>query len=428
MDRALSPGRFIRYRQGASFVRGLRGVARDLERRVEAGHADQAADLYRTFIGACHEKAREMDDSGGELGQFVQDLFVAWLRAQQAAAIPAPEAIQALVSWMDHDEFGFCYEIEREVAPAMGPEYLAHFVAVARFRLAGSPPDDGSVGGAPRRQWTAILRTLLAAQGDADGYRRHCEASGGVTAADCDALAEIHERAGRLEAALAWVERGRGASRSGATGSLAAHELYERHLSLLQRLGRADEALAEVWTHFARDPSSYGYDELMERAPAAEKASWHERAVAVAEAARLRASMETLLKAGEPGRLAHRLQHEPDHELRELDPYAISPVARALERSQPAAAARLHRIAAENILDEAVSRQYGHALRHLERARECYHASGQEAAWAELVEHLRRQHRRKIRFMPGLERVARGEPARPPRPSLVAQAKRRRFR
>ena len=65
--------------------------------------------------------------------------------------------------------------------------------------------------------------------------------------------------------------------------------------------------------------------------------------------------------------------------------------------------------------------QHGDALRHLDRARECWETAEVEADWIALVDELRRVHRRKSSFMPGFERVVR----RVPEPSFIERTKKR---
>ena len=100
MKQALRPGAFIKYGVSYEFVRGLEPVAQGLDSLVLTEQGS-AAKLYEIFIGACHEKAEEIDDSGGNLAMFVQQLFVDWVRARQAAKHDATDTIRRLVAWVE---------------------------------------------------------------------------------------------------------------------------------------------------------------------------------------------------------------------------------------------------------------------------------------------------------------------------------------
>jgi hypothetical protein len=424
IEHALKAGTFVRYRSMVEFVRGLQAVADRLAELVGAGDPDLAADLYQTFIAACQEKAEEIDDSGGDLGRFAQDLFVGWVRARQAAKADCGETVRSLGAWMDDDPYGYCYEIEREVTKVMDPPHLAAFARLARERLDQAPADDGGSAGFPRRRWTEVLRHTLAVQGDARAYLELCQASR-LRADDCHVLARIHDSRGESETALDWVRRGLALARQDRFRSGVVSDLEEQQLSLLRRLGRQDEAMAVAWAEFQEGPSRFRYETLLENVPAGERAAWHERAMMTAEGGEAAAAIELFVETGERLRLARRVTSLSDAELESLSHYVLEPAARALRASNPALAARLHRALAKRILTARSSRHYPIALRHLERARSAYEASGQENVWNELIRDLRETHRRKSSLMPGLERLAAGLPAREPRPSLVERAKRR---
>jgi len=80
---ALSPGSFISYNASWSFVDDVQGVANDIGKIIKK-EPQRAAKLYETFIATCHEKADEIDDSSGNFGMLVEDLFCGWIQARQA--------------------------------------------------------------------------------------------------------------------------------------------------------------------------------------------------------------------------------------------------------------------------------------------------------------------------------------------------------
>jgi hypothetical protein len=68
MERALRLGSFIDYGAAWSFVTELEEVAEQIGRLLPE-EDERAIDLYETFIAGCYEKAEEIDDSSGNLGE-----------------------------------------------------------------------------------------------------------------------------------------------------------------------------------------------------------------------------------------------------------------------------------------------------------------------------------------------------------------------
>lgn len=64
---------------------------------------ESAANLFAAFISGCHEKAEEVDDSGGHFGMLIEDLFAGWIKASWAAGRESAAIAQLLISWMEHD-------------------------------------------------------------------------------------------------------------------------------------------------------------------------------------------------------------------------------------------------------------------------------------------------------------------------------------
>lgn len=421
MTEAFQPGEFISYRASFDFVCGLEDVAERLEALVEGGKAATAASLYELFLAGVYEKAEEIDDSGGSLGMFATDLFCGWARARQAAATDPEETIDILLGWMDGDDYGFCHRLERDLVKVLDPEGLGAFAARVRARLDASAPDDRGSAGYPRRRWTEVLKHVLAARADADGYLRLCEESA-LASADCEVLAGIHEGRGELEEALSWVERGLALVDGERSGVSASYDLKKRQRELLPRLGRRGEAIATAWGDFESGPSKYSYQTLMQVVPDEEHATWHDKAMAATDGGAPASVIGLFAETGEVDRLAAWIAEIPDRELEGMSHSTTLPAAELLADPHPARAARLFRALGLRIVHAKKSRYYGEALSHFELARRCYVAAGQQQQWEALASAVRREHGRKYTFMPGFERVASGGPAEEPRPSFLERA------
>jgi uncharacterized Zn finger protein len=301
---------------------------------------------------------------------------------------------------------------------------LEALAAEAQARLDAAAADDGGPAGYPRRRWTEVLKHTLAAQTNAEEYLELCELTR-LASTDCDVVAAIHEGRGHLDEALSWVERGLElAGREGYSGG-AEYELKKRQRSLLLRLGRRTEAVDLAWRDFEMRPHLVAYETLMGLVPSAERDSWHERAMAVADGSALESVIDLLVKTRELDRLVARISAATAIELEAISHYSNEPAADLLAASNPALAARLYRALGLRVVNAKKSKYYDAALAHLERARDCYLASGRPDLWHELVADVRLRHGRKTSFMPGFERVAAGGPALEHHPSILERARRR---
>jgi hypothetical protein len=88
IEHALDLGEFISYDRSWDFVQKLQDVKHKIDVLVKDGNAERAVSLYEIFLSGCYEKADEIDDSGGDLGMFFEDLFCAWINARQKAKKP----------------------------------------------------------------------------------------------------------------------------------------------------------------------------------------------------------------------------------------------------------------------------------------------------------------------------------------------------
>ena len=419
IERALLPGTFVSHRRTHEFIRDLEEIGTKLGELTGTAPA-LAAELHATFVAACHEKADELDDSSGMFGQFVEELFEGWMRARMAAGADPDDTARLLAAWMDDDPYGFCMNLDRVAAKVMNAMHLKAFVQVARTSVAEAAPDDGHTAGYPRRRWTATLKRLLTACGDAASYLDVC--GGEPDAADCLNLAAIHRRRRRPEDALGWAERG---LRLEGPGGRLSYELEKCRRELLSRLGRSEELLAISWRAFERHPSLYTYKDLMEAVPREQRGKWREKALAASAGGTLESVLGLLLELGEDPRLEARVAAASEEQLEALGHYTIEPIAKRLHDASPAQAARLHWALAAGILTAGKSQAYPYALEHLARARDAYVAAGQTDAWEQLSSELAQRHRRKPSFMPGFERVLAGESGRESTPSLIERARRR---
>ena len=128
IENAIKPGDFIDYNEGWSFISGLEKVKEQID-GVANKQPLQAVDLIETFIAVCYEKAEEIDDSSGSFGMFVEELFCSWVNARQKGKCDPKETVDRLLSWMDDDDYGFTYQLEKSVSGVLSSQGLKEFIA-----------------------------------------------------------------------------------------------------------------------------------------------------------------------------------------------------------------------------------------------------------------------------------------------------------
>jgi uncharacterized Zn finger protein len=411
IEAALSPGCFISYNAAWSFVEDVQGVANDIGKIIRKEPA-RAARLYEIFIAACHEKADEIDDSSGNFGMLVEELFQGWIKARQDANFDPDETAISLISWMEDDPYGFCHDLERGVVKVLDKKGLAAFIQQTRAKFEAAPRQDEKekrFSGYARRRWGGVLKTLLAAQRNVDAYIALCQQTE-LEAKDCIAIAKIYKSRRRPEDALSWVERGLKIARADSRTSYEEHELGELKRVMLARIGRTEDALQSAWSEFEAHPSTFTYKELMRYVPNKEKTSWHQKAMAASEKGDLSSLVELWLEHKEYDRLVSRLLQTTDDELEDLSHYRTEPLARKLERSHPDVSARVYRALCMRIVNAGKSKYYDAALDHIEHAKKCYTKAGLNADWQAVVADVRNRHFRKKGFMAGFEDIVAGAP------------------
>ncbi|MFH1673532.1 MAG: DUF6880 family protein [Pseudomonadota bacterium] len=411
IEAALSPGNFIPYNAAWSFVDDVQDVANDIGKIIKK-EPKRAVNLYETFIAACHEKADELDDSSGNFGMLVQDLFRGWIKARQAANQDPDETARYLLSWMEDDPYGFCHDLDREAVKVLDKKGLEAFVHQIRSKLESSLTEDDKEKGSPgyaRRRWSGALKTLLAAQRNIEAYIALCEQTE-LETKDCKAIAEIYRSRRRPEDALSWVERGLEIARSNSREGYEEYGLGELRRVLLVKLGWPEDARQSAWSEFAAHPSTFTYKELMRYVPAKEEMTWHQKAMEVSENGDLSSQIELWIENKEIGRLVSRLRRASDEELKDLSHYRAEPLAHKLERSHPDISARVYRALCMRIVNAGKSKSYDAALDNIEHAKRCYAKAGLTADWQAVVADVRKRHFRKKGFMARFEEIVAGAP------------------
>jgi len=425
IEAALSPGTFISYRAAWPFVDDVRDVVNNIE-KISKKEPERAAHLYETFIAACHEKANEIDDSSGDFGMLVEDLFRGWIKARQAANSDPDETVRSLLSWMEDDAYGFCYQLDHLAVKVLDKKGLEAFVRQVRSKFESAPTRDDKEMCFPvygRGQWGGVLKTLLAGQCNIDAYIALCEKTE-IEAKDCKAIAEMYRSRRRHEDALSWIERGLEIASSCSPKSSEEYALRELKRALQVKLGCPGDALQSAWSEFESYPSIFTYKELLRYVPAKEKTAWRQKAMETSEKGDLSSQIELWLENKENDRLVSHLRKATDKELEDLSHYRTEPLARKLERSHPDIAARVYCALCMRIVNAGKSKYYDAALDHIDRAKRCYAKAGLNADWLAVVADVRERHFRKKGFLDGFADIVSGA-TKHIEPSFLERAKAR---
>jgi hypothetical protein len=413
VELALDPGAFIPDDACFSLVSDLDEVATKIAKLVGSDPA-RAVTWYETFLVACELTIEELDDSSGSFGQVVDELYCGWIQARQVDRADPEETASRLLTWMDQDDYGFCYRLEMDAVKVFNMANLAAFVKLVRTRFDAAAQrtakKDDKLRERPDnvcRRWGEVLRTLYAAQKDVAAYVSLAEETG-LTAKDCHAIATLLVSKRKPEEALSWVERGFEVDKQTPHGSMASHDLAQLKRDLLTKLGRGDDALDAAWSDYRKHPSTYTYDDLMKYVPKGQRKAWHKKAIEAAMSADLHSIMDLLLETKELDRLAELVRRTKDDDLEDMSHYATEPAAKMLEKPHPGLAARLWRAQGLRIVHAKKSRYYDAAISNFERAKRCFERAGLEGEWTKTVRQVRADHNRKSSFMPGFERLVEG--------------------
>lgn len=176
IQHSLNFGDFISYGRAWDFINDLERVKEEID-KLEKSDASRAASLYEVFLAGSYEKAEEIDDSGGDLGMFFEDLFCSWIKARQDSGINPTEIVADILKWIDHDDYGFCYEIENKVARILKKEgfklFKEHFVK--QFEEAYKPFESKKpkyIFDYPREIWdnANVLKSIFIEKKDVKSY------------------------------------------------------------------------------------------------------------------------------------------------------------------------------------------------------------------------------------------------------------------
>ena len=297
--------------------------------------------------------------------------------ARQKADCAPKETVARLLSWMDDDDYGFAYQLERSVSKILTSQGLNEFSKAIRLRFDAEGKNDHY-----RRQWGEALKSIYSAGRELNSYIRICEETE-LLPIDCEVIADIFLSKRKHVEALAWVEKGLKLQKNERLYRGSSYKLDTMKRDILSKLGRPEEALEDAWQNFKKYPNDFSHKELLKYIPTRQHTDWYPRILEVINTATLDSAITLLLKLQEKEILAKRLRKIPNNEIESLSHYTIEPAAKTLANGYPDVAAKLYQSMGLRIVNAGKSKYYGEAISNFEQAKQYYKKAGLEKIWME---------------------------------------------
>ncbi len=412
---ALDLGSYISYQQVWDYVYNLENVKEKIDEMTTKATAKQCVPLYEMFLSGCYEKAEEIDDSGGDLGMFFEELLCSWIEARQKAGHPDEETVYNVLQWMKNDSYGFCCNIEKKLVETFSKQGFTTFEAaiLTRFEKALESVEPDSVKRIydypyDIRQNADILRIIYSKKKDIESYLSLCDKVG-TTPKDCENIAKLYKDRRLIQDALYWVDKGLELEKNASWTNYTSWDLSSLKRDLLSLAGQKKNAFESAWSEFESDPSEYSYDEMMKYALKKDRKYWHQMAIEIIRKSSLPVIIELCTKTQEWKMLAESIKTSDHEEIEAISHYDTEKAVQELSREYPVEAAKIYRALGLRIVKAKKSRYYRIAIEHLLKAKKLYEENNCREEWSSLVENIRREHYRKYSFIGDFEKIVLGE-------------------
>lgn len=406
---------FVDWHRQAAFVADLDAQRDAIVGKVAKENPGEALELMWRFMALAESAFHRCDDSNGRVGDVFRTACDE-IGPLANAARPDPVALadRTFDAFCENDYGQFDALIEG-MAPALGETGLDHLkarlVALSEAPLPTPREEDRKVigrgsGGViyadeieQRRRDSTVhlgLEQVADAQGDVDAFIAQHSPEARSVPRVASQIAERLLDAGRPKDAWAAIENARD-TRPG----FIPHEWQRTRLKVLEALGRHEEAQAFRWQCFERGLDEDHLRAYLKRLPDFEDMEVEERALAMVRAAPSFHAALAFLVNWPAHALAADLVVERATELDGNLYYILGPAAEALEETHPLAATLLLRAMIDFSLEQARTKRYRHAARHL---LECESLSGRIADFGAVQPHdaylarLKSDHGRKRSF------------------------------
>jgi hypothetical protein len=356
----------IHWRKHKEFVREL-----DMQRALIAGRLAEldvtlALPMILRFLGLAEGVSHRTADAKGEI-EAVFDAAVNDVAAIAATALSDPRALgDQLLNLLLHGQAGLGPRVLKNALPALG----AAGVALLRAQVETTMASQKRVSGALK----AAIQVLADAQGDVDGYIAQFTDSQAVLPPIGAQIARRLAAAGRLDEAVAALDRSTPGSFTQLVGAVlgrptlpgpGALDWEDAYIEVLEARGQGDLAQDMRWTSFERGLSVERLRDHLKRLPDFDDVEAEDRALAHAEDFHdVHAALDFLIRWPAWDRAA-RLVLRRSGDLDGDRPELLEPAARAIEGRHPLAATLLLRAMIMDTARYARTARYKDAQRQL---------------------------------------------------------------
>ncbi|MFC1583990.1 DUF6880 family protein [Fibrobacterota bacterium] len=417
-ERVLKLGQYISYNSAWDFVEDLEKIDVKIK-TFQKNNPKESVVLYELFLSGCYEKFEEIDDSGDNLGMFIDGLFCDWIDARQKAKADPEETIKQILNWMENDNYGVTYNLEKDIVKVLRKKELEYFKNIIQDRFNAAIKKESPKRkqcpdfSANVRNNADILKEIFKKTKNIAAYEDLTNKIG-MEPRDCRNFAEIYKMKKKWNEALAWVEKGLDLGKKGSFGSQYAYDLDVLKKDLLLKLGKKKDALQYSWEEYQQFPSEFTYEDFMKYVPNNKRGQWHKKAMEVAQKAPIMHTIDLFLKVKEYGLLKTKIDSATPKNIEELGHYLLEPVAEVLEkRKELSTAGKVYKALGMRIINRGKSKYYDIAIGHFSKLKQIYLQLNQKQSWMRFANTVKKNHSRKKSFMEDFEKIIHDIPVKP---------------
>jgi uncharacterized Zn finger protein len=264
IDRAVDWGDYVDYKSMHEYAQGLDDVVSSLRELLDEGHAAEVVELTEYFLQCVEVQMDMMDDSDGTMGGVLEEVQDIHHSACMAVKPDAEHLARKLFNLEVRDDSQAFYHTVEKYQDVLGEKGLSVYRRLAEKKWAHMRPlgpGEEDLGYSRERfRITSIMERLAEQAGDIEQLVA-VKSNDLSTAFAYLEIAELYQKAGKLDKALDWAEKGVRAFPRETDFRLREFLADEYH-----KQKRHDEAMQLIWAEFADSPRFEEYKLLRKHA------------------------------------------------------------------------------------------------------------------------------------------------------------------